>query len=146
MAGTTDLPDVMKGTVQNLSTKKTYAFKATEFQRDNKGRLRIRCNMVDPEGSEDFQLAGIGLELRDENEGGEDLIEIPYPSDRIHALDYTRIGGAGGTRTYEAKSGAVKLQRHRPEDRINGRLEFVTHGDGDEEYFIDVTYDIGAPR
>lgn len=146
MAGTTDLSDEMKGTVQNLNTKKTYVFEATEFQLDNERRLRIRCNMVDPEGSEDFQLAGIGLELRDENVGDGDRIEIPYPSARIYALNYARIGGAGGTRIFEAKSGAVEVRHQLPEDRIKGRLEFVTDGDGDDEYAINVTYNIGARR
>ncbi|WP_311886820.1 MULTISPECIES: hypothetical protein [unclassified Pseudomonas] len=128
----------IKGTFKNLKTQITYDFLSDWVYRDTQaGKTRFHGTMVDPELAD--KGVSIGLELSSASEMGP---EINWGDEKIVHLSLTKFYPQ---LFFRANSGRVKIQRHLPEDRINGSLIFTTVANDGDHYEIDVIYDIEAP-
>ncbi|MHC8394827.1 hypothetical protein ACYZT8_14410 [Pseudomonas sp. LB3P93] len=127
---------VMKGTLENLRTGKSYEFLATFIHRDEQqGTLRFHGSMIDPEIPEKY--VGVGLQLSSSSEpSGTFLVGDP----RILHLSYTRYSDDGSDDYFRAESGKVVLQRGADRNEINGRLDFKTESIDGNQYVADVVY------
>jgi hypothetical protein len=127
----------IKGKVKNLKTGKVHDFKDPWIWRDTlEGTLRFHGVVNDPEAP--GKQVSIVLRLASASQPGG---EFKWDDPRILHLGYMKYGPDVH---FTAESGLVKLQRQ-ADDRINGSLKFETITIGDNQYAVDVIYDIGAP-
>jgi hypothetical protein len=127
----------MKGNITNQYTKKKYPFNSTWIWRDEQeGKLRFHGTMPDPETEGGTVL--VALELSQKDASG----NYEVGDKRIHNLAYSIGISSGNPTRLEAKTGTVSIQNSYPQQPINGKLDFITHGVGWDHYHVEVAFEI----
>ncbi|CAI8734111.1 DUF3237 domain-containing protein [Pseudomonas sp. IT-347P] len=128
----------IKGKVKNLKTGKVHDFKDPWIWRDEQqGTLRFHGVVDDPEAPGEHVAIGLQLSSASQPAG-----EFKVGDPKILHLSYTKYGPPDVY--FRAESGLVTLQRQ-ANNRINGSLKFESITIGDNQYAVDVIYDIEAP-
>jgi hypothetical protein len=127
----------MKGTIVNTRTQETTAFDTTlVFRSEPGGRMRVLGEMRFPGQSEvtfirvEFQLAN------------KDAPSATYSWGAPEVVDLHLINQFNPFYKFDASQGEIRLQNHAHEERINGSVIFTTVVLGNDQYSINVIFDI----
>lgn len=127
----------IKGKITHWGSGIITEFDAPYIWRDHEQRFRFFGNMDDP------NLPGnkisVGLTFKDADQGSGDF---QWDDEEIEDLFFANWRP---DQILRAQSGSVTFRRN-AEDRIHGRLEFITRPIELNQYTVEVIYDIEAPR
>ena len=127
----------MKGTIIHTRTQETTAFDTKLVLRSEPGgRMRVFGEMRFPG---DFEVAIIRVEFQ---LADKDAPSATYSWGAPEVVDLHLINQFNPYYKFDASQGEIRLQNHAPEERINGSVIFTTVVLGDEEYSVNVIFDI----